>query len=163
MVIKISAPIKSHFAKNGGLDLQKLMGDGEYKEIYRKEMIKWGEEIRNKDHGYFCRAAIELFEAKKKPIWIVSDIRRRTDILWFSETFKDAVITYRIVASDDVRKSRGWVFTEGIDNAESECDLDTVDSWDHIVENNGNLDDLKSKVDSVVNVVNEKLLEKRQA
>ena len=38
------------------------MGDGEYKEIYRKEMIKWGEDIRNKDHGYFCRAAIELFE-----------------------------------------------------------------------------------------------------
>lgn len=62
VVIKISAPIKLHFAKTRGLDLQELMGQSEYKEIYRKEMIKWGEDIRNKDHGYFCRAAIELFE-----------------------------------------------------------------------------------------------------
>lgn len=53
------------------------------------------------------------------------------------------------------------VFT-GIDNAESECDLDNVDNWDHVIENNGNLDCLKSKVDSVINMVNEKLLEKRQ-
>lgn len=62
MVIKISAPIKSHFAKSGGLDLQKLMGECEYKETYRKEMIKWGEDVRSKDYGYFCRAAVELFE-----------------------------------------------------------------------------------------------------
>lgn len=48
-----------------------------------------------------------------KTIWIVSDIRRKTDIAWFQETYGEKIKTIRIEAEDDVRKKRGWVFTEG--------------------------------------------------
>ncbi len=37
------------------------MSDGLYKEKYRAEMIAWGEEIRAKDSGFFCRSAIQMF------------------------------------------------------------------------------------------------------
>lgn len=41
------------------------MGDGKYKENYRLEMAKWGENIRNTDQGYFCRAALDIYNGGK--------------------------------------------------------------------------------------------------
>lgn len=58
-IIKISEPIKSHWAKTLNLNLSELLSDGEYKEKYRLEMIKWSEEMRQKDYGCFCRLACE--------------------------------------------------------------------------------------------------------
>ncbi|XP_011500801.1 PREDICTED: probable phosphomevalonate kinase isoform X2 [Ceratosolen solmsi marchali] len=60
VIIKLSGPIKTHWAKSKNLNTTKLFSDGEYKEQYRLEMAKWGEKIRNENYGYFCRAAIEI-------------------------------------------------------------------------------------------------------
>jgi len=57
--------------------------------------------------GHFC------FTADSKPVWIVSDVRRRTDICWFRENYGEAVRTIRVTADDDVRISRGWTYTPG--------------------------------------------------
>lgn len=48
-------------------------------------------------------------------MWIISDTRRKTDLKWFYENYSNVATlkTVRIVASDDVRKSRGWVFEKG--------------------------------------------------
>lgn len=62
VIIKISGPIKNHWAQTLNLDLDKLMSDGEYKEKYRSDMIKWSEDIRKQDYGYFCRAAVEMYK-----------------------------------------------------------------------------------------------------
>ncbi|KAK6640189.1 hypothetical protein RUM44_011875 [Polyplax serrata] len=145
-LIKISGPIKSHFAETSNLNLSELMGSGEYKEKFRKEMIEWSEELRLKDPGMFCRAALDMYKAQTKPVWIVSDVRRNTDVKWFKENFKEAVKTVRIEASDDVRKSRGWTFTSGIDDVASECDLDNYKDWDWIFTNNGDENILNSSI-----------------
>ncbi|XP_003695278.1 phosphomevalonate kinase [Apis florea] len=136
VIIKISAPIKSHWAKSHDLNIDQLMGDGKYKENYRLEMVKWGENIRNTDPGYFCRAALDIYNAYDKSIWIVSDIRRKTDIQWFTENFKDICKTIRIESDDSIRIERGWTFVTGIDDAETECDLDDINTWDLKVTNN---------------------------
>lgn len=60
-MIKISAPIKTHWAEKHDLNFEELMGTGEYKEKHRQDMIKWSEDIRQKDCGYFCQAAVEMF------------------------------------------------------------------------------------------------------
>lgn len=65
VTVKLSGPIKSHWAKSLGLDIDQLLGDGEYKENYRLKMAKWGETMRKKDHGYFCREAIEMYNGKQ--------------------------------------------------------------------------------------------------
>nr|XP_003703512.1 PREDICTED: phosphomevalonate kinase [Megachile rotundata] len=135
-VIKLSGPIKSHWAKSLGLDIDLLMGDGGYKENYRLEMAKWGESIRKKDHGYFCRAAINMYNARNKSVWIISDVRRKTDLQWFRENFKDACKTICITSDKSIREKRGWIFTPGIDDSETECDLDDVNTWDLMVTNN---------------------------
>lgn len=58
-IIRISEPIKSHWANEKGLNLAQLFTDGPYKEIYRKEMIDWSDSIRAQDPGYFCREAMQ--------------------------------------------------------------------------------------------------------
>lgn len=62
IIIRLSGPIKTHWAKSLNLDINQLLGDGEYKEKYRLEMVKWGEDMRRKDYGYFCRAAIDMYD-----------------------------------------------------------------------------------------------------
>ncbi|XP_014254298.1 phosphomevalonate kinase [Cimex lectularius] len=147
VVLKISGPIKSHWAKSKNLSYDDLLNSSEYKEQHRKDMIEWSESIRKEDYGYFCSAAVNMYNAKTKPIWIVSDIRRKTDIRWFKENY-NVVKTVRVICDEDVRKQRGWEFSEGIDDKESECDLDCYDDWDLIIENNG-----KTDVDEILNKI----------
>lgn len=58
-MIKISQPIKSHWAKEKNLNLNELLSDSEYKEQYRLDMINWSDEMRSVDYGYFCRIACQ--------------------------------------------------------------------------------------------------------
>lgn len=47
-IVQLASPIKQQYAKDKGLDLQKLMGDGPYKELYRREMVEWSDSLRTK-------------------------------------------------------------------------------------------------------------------
>ncbi|KAI4500679.1 hypothetical protein M0802_004271 [Mischocyttarus mexicanus] len=152
VIIKISGPIKTYWSKNVNLDLNKLLDASEYKEQYRFEMVKWSESVRKKDNGYFCRAAIDMYNAYTKPIWIVSDIRRKTDIKWFQENYEGLCKTIRVTTNPEIRQQRGWTFTAGIDDAETECDLDDFDDWNLIIENNGN--DIETIIDKILKLIN---------
>ncbi|XP_059056159.1 phosphomevalonate kinase isoform X2 [Achroia grisella] len=132
-VLKISQPIKSHWATENNLNLHELLSDNAYKEQYRLDMIKWSEAVRDKDYGCFCKQACS--NAADKPIWIVSDIRRKTDIQWFKETYQDLIKTIKISADENTRKSRGYQFKSGVDDAASECDLDDYIDWDLVINN----------------------------
>ncbi|XP_033329387.2 phosphomevalonate kinase [Megalopta genalis] len=136
VILRLSGPIKAHWAKSMNLDIDGLLGDGEYKEKYRIEMAKWGENVRNRDYGYFCRAALDMYNVHDKSIWIVSDVRRKTDIQWFMQNFGSACKTVRILSDDTTRKKRGWIFVPGVDDSETECNLDDVNTWDLEVTNN---------------------------
>ena len=85
------------------------------------------------------------------PIWIVSDCRRETDFKYFLEKYKSKVTTVRITATEEARQKRfiqgisncilhklitfrGWSWTEGIDDMETECGLDNI-AHDLIVDN----------------------------
>lgn len=133
-IIRISEPIKSTWAKEKNLILTQLLSDGPYKEKYRKEMIVWSDERRALDYGIFCREASRNIS---KQTVIVSDIRRKTDIKFFKETFGDKIKLIRIKCDDSVRIARGWKFQEGVDDIQSECDLDDWCEWDLLIENDG--------------------------
>ncbi|XP_048450507.1 phosphomevalonate kinase [Rhincodon typus] len=68
-ILRLSAPIKEQYAKEHGLDLGKLLGASEYKERYREDMIRWGEEQRTKDPGCFCRFVVQDVA---QPVWVKS-------------------------------------------------------------------------------------------
>lgn len=50
-----------------GLDFQRLLDASTYKEMFRQDMIRWGEEKRRADPGFFCRAAVE---GALQPVWV---------------------------------------------------------------------------------------------
>lgn len=139
--MRISEPIKRFWAEKNKLDLGELLSDGAYKETYRKEMIKWSDEQRKKDYGVFCRDAMTK---SGKAICIVSDVRRKNDIKYFREQYGDKLILIRIKCDDEIRIGRGWTFQEGVDDIESECDLDDFSEWDVVIVNDGSVagDDL---------------------
>ena len=94
-------------------------------------MIKWGESVREKDEGYFCRLATR---GMAKPIWLVSDCRRPSDISYFKSQYNAKIV--HVVASEKVRESRGWKLVPEIDHAPSECALDDL-SCDYQIINDG--------------------------
>jgi len=129
------------------LDYQKLLDTSSYKEQYRVEMIKWGEEVRIRDPGYFCRLATQT---ANKPVWIICDARRPSDMNYFSSY---NIVTIRVCASDEVRRSRGWEFLHNVDDGESECGLDDY-QCDITIINDGDdqilLNDIKKLKEIVV-------------
>ncbi|KAL5966426.1 Phosphomevalonate kinase [Taenia solium] len=127
-IIHISGPIKRAFAEEHHLELQKLMSSSAYKEDFRRQMVRWGEVLRRKDPTVFCRKALEYLiqDSLVKPAFvIVADCRRPTDLEYFSSLSKDTPLLHlRILASPVTRRARGWIYTSGIDDAETECALD---------------------------------------
>ncbi len=69
----------------------------------------------------------------------MSDCRRKTDLKVFKALYGEStkVVQTRVQAPVNVREQRGFVFVEGIDDAGTECDLDDVSDWDHVVVNDG--------------------------
>jgi phosphomevalonate kinase len=102
-----------------------------YKEQYRYDMIRWGEEKRKTDPGYFCRRCTE---SAAHPVWIVADARRPTDMEYFSSRYN--CVSVRVYANEETRKERGWIFRAGVDDSDSECALDEY-KCDITVDNNG--------------------------
>lgn len=56
----------------------------------------------------------------------------------------------RLTCPEIIRAERGWIFTVGIDDIESECGLDDFEQWDLVIENNNQLNG-DEIVDLIVN------------
>lgn len=154
VIIRLSGPLKRCYADNHGLDLKELLAASPYKEQFRNDMVVWGESMRMNDSGYFCRHAIAEVNADSFPIWIVSDCRRPTDIEFFIQTYQQHsahILKIRIESSIETRKSRGWEFTAGIDDAETECALDSGIEWDIVISNDSV--DCAPNLDSIFAVI----------
>lgn len=83
-------------------------------------------------------------------MWIVSDIRRKTDVQWFKENYGSLVKTIRLVADEETRIERGFQFKNGVDDAISECGLDDFNEWDVIIDNGKDRKSLDSQLNSVM-------------
>ncbi|XP_073703835.1 phosphomevalonate kinase [Garra rufa] len=149
-ILRLSAPLKHQYAKDHKLDYEELLGSGQYKESYRADMIRWGEMKRQQDSGFFCRLAIKH---ATQPIWIISDCRRMSDVRWFREEFPGKCVCVRVEASEQTRSQRGWRFTTGIDDAESECGLDEGVKFDCIIRNDGADDILEKQLGDLLSLI----------
>ena len=91
-------------------------------------MVAWGEKMRQQNPAYFF-ACIDLTS-----VHFIVDCRRKSDIQFF-KSVGTAVATVRICSDEAAREKRGWQFTPGIDDAETECDLDDFE-FDFKIHNN---------------------------
>lgn len=151
-------PFDNRLQETLEVNFNELLTSGPYKEAYRKDMIEWGESVRDRDPGYFCRSVSSLIASgtpmklafHNNPIcslvegdardgdhdvFIIPDCRRPTDLEYFSKRSL-VKVAVRVNASEEVRRQRGWAFTRGVDDAASECALDSYPKFDVIINNN---------------------------
>ncbi|XP_054638322.1 phosphomevalonate kinase isoform X2 [Dunckerocampus dactyliophorus] len=138
-----STLLPSGHRQEHGLDLDQLLGPGLYKERYRADMIRWGEARRLQDPGFFCRLATR---GAWQPVWVVSDARRLSDLQWFWNRFPQQTRCVRVESSEETRKRRGWSFTSGVDDAESECGLDSGVHFDWTITNEADAPSLEEQL-----------------
>uniref|UniRef100_A0A0X3Q0M4 Phosphomevalonate kinase n=1 Tax=Schistocephalus solidus TaxID=70667 RepID=A0A0X3Q0M4_SCHSO len=139
-IIHLSEPIKRAYARLNDLDPDLLMSSAAYKENYRTEMVRWGEERRTQDPGIFCREALDWVCTPSGPpaVVIVADARRPSDINFFgciSSPYRTP-LHLRIFASEATRRARGWHPVPTVDEADTECALDDA-PYDLLVVNEG--------------------------
>ncbi|CAN7992700.1 unnamed protein product [Ixodes hexagonus] len=154
-ILRLSEPIKAAYAENHNLDYKQLMDSSDYKEMYRAQMVSWGEEKRNADSSFFCRLAVQRANGPHYPVWIVSDARRETDIDFFRKSFACPTLAVRVKATEETRRNRGWVHTPGIDDATTECGLDHVHKWDFVLANNEG-DNLEAQLQAILQAIQER-------
>lgn len=120
-------------------------------------MVEWSESVRKDDANIFLRQAIEDADAfNKSNIWILVDARRSCDLQYFltDERFINSkIVTIRISASDSVRTERGYIFTPGIDDVDSECGLDSWTNWTYTIDNNDS-DQLMKQLVPIIDLAN---------
>ncbi|XP_070768445.1 phosphomevalonate kinase [Enoplosus armatus] len=151
-VLRLSGPLKQQYAQEHGLDLEQLLGPGLYKEQYRADMIRWGETRRRQEPGFFCRLATR---GAWQPVWVVSDARRLSDLQWFWSEFPRQTRSVRVQSSEKTRKQRGWSFIAGVDDAESECGLDSGVEFDWLITNEVDAPSLEEQLQPILKLVEE--------
>ncbi|OAF72042.1 PMKase [Intoshia linei] len=145
-VITMAKPVKRVFAEKYNLDYDLMCTDSNYKEKYRKEMIKWVIDNTKVDVDYLAKLTLQQYD-KYSPILIVSDVRRVTDADYFKVFFKETNCKLiRIAANLDARKLRGFKFVPGIDDCPSECNMDAYE-YDYLIDTSTNSTLEKTKND----------------
>ncbi|KAK0410093.1 hypothetical protein QR680_004939 [Steinernema hermaphroditum] len=148
----ISWSLKDEFAEIEKVDKEELRTDGPFKEVYRKHMVEFGERKRNEDPSYFCRAAMSSLDLSTS-IAIITDCRRPSDLAYFgSQGYRR--ITVRVQAPLEVREQRGFKFTQGIDDSDTECALDEwPHPWDFVIDNVGNSRSLEESLQRLISEI----------
>ena len=114
------------------------------KSNYRQGLIDLGNWGRSQSPDFWLQKIIE-----QDGNIVVTDVR----ILHEYEVFKQAgALAIRIEADRDIREARGGKLI-GEDDV-TEVDLDNIQDWDFVIENNKDYETLKNKVQSIVALLN---------
>lgn len=106
---------------------------------YRETVIGVVDSILKCDQLAFSR---HLASKNDDAIYIVPDCRRTIEGDYFRENLKENCMFIQVVRPD----------IEVDENAYGEGDMDNF-GWDHIIDNNGTLDDLNTKSDKLVELI----------
>ena len=113
--------------------------------------------MRKDDPNIFLKQAISDADAfNKSKVWILVDARRPCDIEYFlndQQFAQSTIVTMRIIADDAVRAERGFVFTDGVDDVQSECALDHWNQWTYVICNN-NKEELLNQLQPIIDSAN---------
>ncbi|XP_066118075.1 phosphomevalonate kinase isoform X2 [Saccopteryx bilineata] len=115
------------------------------------------EELQSRLGADVCAVLRLSSPLKEQYAQLVSDTRRMSDIQWFREAYGAVTQTVRVVALEQSRQQRGWVFTPGVDDGESECGLDNFADFDWVIENHGDEQRLEEQLENLIAFVRSKL------
>lgn len=136
---------KRDFSTINSLNLDRLLNDREYKEIYREGIIDLAMGHRKIDDLVWVKSLYNdcLTPEKGNRCVVVPDHRFKNEYEYLSKFEHLDVKRIRVVADENTLISRGWVYNPLIDNSASETELtDQNTKWDYAVTNNGDIKNL---------------------
>lgn len=138
--IAIGDIIKLTYGEQKGLTYEEIEQN---KPKYRPDLIALGNWGRAQDADYWLKKILEQ-EGK----FFVTDVR----MLHEYQVFKAAgAISVRVEANREIRAKRGQLVSE-FDPTETE--LDNIQDWDFIINNETSLKDLKSQAEKIAKLLN---------
>lgn len=129
--------IKIEYAKTNGLTYEEIEAN---KPKYRQGLIDLGNWGRNQSPDFW----LDKIVAQEGNI-VVTDVRIKHEY----EVFKSAgAISIRVEASREVREARGGKLVG--ENDVTEVDLDNIQDWDFVIDNNKDYETLEKNVLQIV-------------
>lgn len=129
--------IKIEYGKLHGLSFEEIEKN---KSRYRQGLIDLGNWGRAQNPDYWLKKIIE-----QEGNLVVTDVRLKHEY----EVFKSAgAIAIRIEASREIREARGGKLV--CENDITEVDLDDIQDWDYIIDNNKDYETLRKNVLKIV-------------
>ena len=129
--------IKIEYGKQHGLTYEEIEAN---KTQYRQGLIELGNWGRQQSPDYWLKKIIE-----QEGNIVVTDVRIKHEY----NVFKNAgAITIRVEANRDIREDRGGKLI-GEDDV-TEIDLDDIQDWDFLIDNNKDYETLKREVLKIV-------------
>ena len=129
--------IKIEYGRLNNLTYEEIEAN---KTHYRQGLIDLGNWGRQQSPDYWLQKIIE-----QKEKLVVTDVRIKHEY----ETFKSAgAIMIRVEAEREIRESRGGKLIG--ENDITEIDLDNIQNWDFVIDNNKDYETLKTKVLEIV-------------
>ena len=129
--------IKIEYGRQHGLTYEEIEAN---KAQYRQGLIDLGNWGRQQSPNYWLEKIIE-----QEGNIVVTDVRIKHEY----NIFKNAgAITIRVEANRDIRESRGGKLIG--DNDVTEVDLDDIQDWDFLIDNNKDYETLRKEVLKIV-------------
>ena len=129
--IGLGDAIKLEYGETHGLTFEEIEKN---KAQYRQGLIDLGNKRRSEDKDYWIKKVVSL-----DGNIIVPDVRVKREL----EIFKQAkAFTIRVEASRETRSSRGTLVGE---TDVTEVDLDEINDWDAVIENNDTYEKLQAE------------------
>lgn len=139
--IGLGDAIKLEYGEREGLTLEEIE---RHKPLYRQDLIELGNQRRAQDSDYWIKKVIAL-----EGNIIVPDVRMKRELEFFKEA--DA-FKIRVECERENRAKRGVLKSE---NDQTETDLDNVNDWDYIIENNSTYENLQTETSLLADKIKE--------
>ena len=133
--------IKIEYAKAKNLTYEEIEAN---KAIYRQDLINLGNWGRSQSPDYWIQKII-----RHEGNIVVTDVRIKHEYNIFKQA---GAITIRVNADRDIREARGGILVG--ENDITETDLDEIQDWDFLIDNNKDYETLKENVLKIVEKIN---------
>ena len=140
--IGLGDAIKIEYSEKTGIPFEEIEAN---KHLYRQDLINLGNSRRSEDKDYWIKKVISL-----PGNIVVPDVRVKRELEFFKEANAYCI---RVEASRETRSARGKLVGE---TDITEVDLDNINTWDSVINNDKTYEFLKSQAIDVSNLIKDK-------